>query len=89
MSGRIGLAKTAGMVCVAPEGLPSLPMMETVGREAIVQRYEENLGPGDDSGLVLLLFVLCDLRQGGIPTLTCRRGIFFGVEKLQATNWGS
>jgi hypothetical protein len=36
MSGRIGLAKTAGMVWVAPVGAPSLPMIETVGREAIV-----------------------------------------------------
>lgn len=46
MSGRIGLLKTAGMVWVAPVGVPSLPMMETVGREAIV-----NIGPGPEKQL--------------------------------------
>lgn len=42
MSGRIGLVKTAGMVWVAPVGAPSLPMIETVGREAILK---VGLGP--------------------------------------------
>lgn len=45
MSGRIGLVKTAGMVWVAPVGAPSLPMMETVGREAILK---VGLGPDEE-----------------------------------------
>ena len=36
MSERMGAAKTAGRVWVAPEGLPSAVAIETVGRVAIV-----------------------------------------------------
>jgi hypothetical protein len=47
ISGRIGLKKTAGIVCVLPVPFPSLPMMVTVGREAIL--VDRVLVDGNDS----------------------------------------
>ncbi|TLS27966.1 hypothetical protein PpBr36_01621 [Pyricularia pennisetigena] len=71
MSGRIGAVKTLGIGWVAPLALPSAPMIETVGREAIAKISAvwlfKSLTAGVDGEEAHLWLVGCLLKSSTTP----------------------